>query len=59
GLTPEMAQQVEAQEATQIPLGRRGEPGDIVPWILQLGSIENRWLTGQILTIDGGWSQRS
>jgi NAD(P)-dependent dehydrogenase (short-subunit alcohol dehydrogenase family) len=58
GLTPEMAQQVEAQEATQIPLGRRGEPGDIVPWILQLGSIENRWLTGQILTIDGGWSQR-
>jgi len=58
GLTPEMAQQVEAQEAAQIPLGRRGEPGDIVPWILQLGSIENRWLTGQILTIDGGWSQR-
>ena len=59
GLPKEMAEQIEAQEAAQIPLGRRGVTQDIVPWILRLGSSENEWLTGQILTIDGGWSLRS
>lgn len=58
GLPEEMAQQIEAQEAAQVPLGRRGVTADIVPWILSLGSAENEWLTGQILTIDGGWSLR-
>ncbi|SDQ31941.1 SDR family oxidoreductase [Pseudovibrio sp. Tun.PSC04-5.I4] len=56
GLPAEMAKQIEAQEAAQVPLGRRGRTDDIVPWILRLGSSENEWLTGQVLTIDGGWS---
>ncbi|WP_282095633.1 SDR family NAD(P)-dependent oxidoreductase [Epibacterium ulvae] len=59
GIPAEMAQQIEAQEAEQVPLGRRGVTDDIVPWILHLGSPENEWLTGQVLTIDGGWSLRS
>ncbi len=59
GLSEEMAQQIEEQEAAQVPLGRRGVTADIVPWILRLGSSENEWLTGQVLTIDGGWSLRS
>jgi NAD(P)-dependent dehydrogenase (short-subunit alcohol dehydrogenase family) len=59
GLPDEMAQQIEAQEAAQVPLGRRGVPGDIVPWILRLGGSDNEWLTGQILTIDGGWTLRT
>ena len=59
GLPQEMAQQIEAQEAEQVPLGRRGVTGDIVPWILHLGEASNEWLTGQIITIDGGWSQRA
>lgn len=59
GLPKEMAKQIEEQEAAQIPLGRRGTTDDIVPWILRLGNSENEWLTGQILTIDGGWSLRS
>ncbi len=59
GLPAEMAEQVEQQEAAQIPLGRRGTTDDIVPWILHLGSPNNQWMTGQILTIDGGWSQRT
>ena len=58
GLPEEMAQQIEAQEAAQVPLGRRGETADIVPWVLRLGSPENTWLTGQVLTVDGGWSLR-
>lgn len=59
GLPDEMAQQIEQQETAQVPLGRRGVPADIVPWILRLGSSENAWLTGQVLTVDGGWSLRS
>ncbi|SMX30198.1 General stress protein 39 [Pelagimonas phthalicica] len=58
GLPAEMAAQIEAQEAKQIPLGRRGVTEDIVPWVLRLGSAENAWLTGQILTVDGGWTLR-
>jgi NAD(P)-dependent dehydrogenase (short-subunit alcohol dehydrogenase family) len=58
GLPEEMAEQIEAQEAAQVPLGRRGVTADIVPWILHLGSAENEWATGQVLTIDGGWSLR-
>ena len=58
GLPADMAAQVEAQETAQVPLGRRGEPEDIVPWILQLGHSSNAWMTGQVLTVDGGWSLR-
>lgn len=58
GLSEEQAQQIEQQEAAQVPLGRRGVTADIVPWILHLGSSENEWLTGQVLTVDGGWSLR-
>ena len=58
GLSDDLAAQIEAQEAAQIPLGRRGVTEDIVPWILRLGASENAWMTGQILTIDGGWTLR-
>ncbi len=58
GLSEEMAEQIEKQEEAQVPLGRRGMTSDIVPWILRLGSAENEWLTGQVLTVDGGWSLR-
>ena len=59
GLPEETAQQIEDQEAAQIPLGRRGLTSDIVPWILRLGSPDNEWMTGQVLTIDGGWTLRT
>ena len=59
GLSDNMAQQIEEQETAQIPLGRRGVTDDIVPWILRLGSSNNEWLTGQVLTIDGGWALRT
>ena len=59
GLPAEMARQIEAQEAAQVPLGRRGVPADIAHWVLRLGGSENEWLTGQVLTVDGGWALRS
>lgn len=58
GLPEEIARSIEAKEAAQVPLGRRGTPADVVDWIIRLGSAGNEWLTGQVVTVDGGWSIR-
>ena len=39
----------------QIPLGRLGQPEDIVGAILFLASDESRWVTGSTVTVDGGY----
>ena len=36
------------------PLGRIGEPEDIAPAALFLASDDAAWITGQVLTVDGG-----
>jgi len=41
---------------TQIPLGRMGDPQDLVGAILFLASDESRWATGSTVTVDGGWN---
>ncbi|MFN0060146.1 MAG: SDR family NAD(P)-dependent oxidoreductase [Planctomycetota bacterium] len=38
------------------PLGRLGEPGDIASAICWLLSPEQKWVTGQVLHVDGGMS---
>ena len=39
---------------TYFPLGRSGEPSDISGIVAFLASAESTWMTGQIVTIDGG-----
>lgn len=39
-----------------IPLGRRGEPEDVAGAVLFLLSDLSRWITGQVLVVDGGVS---
>jgi len=39
---------------SQIPLGRVGEPSDIGGTALFLTSNEGKWITGQIIVLDGG-----
>ena len=39
-----------------VPLGRVGEPGDIARMALPLLSPQNDWITGAIVTVDGGSS---
>lgn len=39
----------------QTPLGFVGEPDDIASAAVYLGSDESRFVTGQMLTVDGGW----
>jgi NAD(P)-dependent dehydrogenase (short-subunit alcohol dehydrogenase family) len=40
----------------RIPLGRFGEPGEVVPAVLFLASPMSRYMTGSCLTVDGGWT---
>jgi len=39
----------------QIPLGRLGDPQDLVGAILFLASDESGWVTGSTVTVDGGY----
>jgi NAD(P)-dependent dehydrogenase (short-subunit alcohol dehydrogenase family) len=38
------------------PLGRLGEPGDVAGAIAFLASDEARWITGQVLSVNGGYA---
>jgi 3-oxoacyl-[acyl-carrier protein] reductase len=38
----------------QTPIGRLGTPGDIAPAVVFLASLEAGFITGQVLTVDGG-----
>src|ERR671918_3091416 len=57
GLTPEQAEQAAAQFASQIPLGRRGQPEEIAAVVVFLASDESSFITGVDLAVDGGMAQ--
>ena len=40
-----------------IPLGRMAEPGEIAEVVYFLGSEQNSYLTGQKITVDGGYTE--
>jgi glucose 1-dehydrogenase len=58
GLTRASYEDPERRRATiaQIPLGRMGDPQDLVGAILFLASDESLWATGSTVTVDGGWN---
>lgn len=41
---------------TQVPLGRLGEPDEIADAVLFIASDKARFITGQVLCVDGGYS---
>jgi 2-deoxy-D-gluconate 3-dehydrogenase len=41
-----------------IPLGRVGQPEDVVGAVLFLASDAARFITGDSLKVDGGWTAR-
>ena len=57
GLTSEQAEEAAAQFASQIPMGRRGEPDEIAAAVLFLASNESSFVTGVDLAVDGGLAQ--
>ena len=58
GLTRASYTDPEARRATEalIPLGRLGQPDDLVGAVLFLASDESRWATGSTVTVDGGYN---
>lgn len=54
GLSGGAVDKIKQEETARIPLGRRGKPEDIAAWIVHLADPASTWLTGQILTVDGG-----
>lgn len=54
GLSAEQAEAVKQEERGKIPLARRGDPDEIADWIVQFASPASRWVTGQVLAVDGG-----
>lgn len=53
-MTDELAEDVQEEVKGNIPLGFFGETSDIANAVLFLASPEARYITGQVLTVDGG-----
>jgi NAD(P)-dependent dehydrogenase (short-subunit alcohol dehydrogenase family) len=47
-------EQIKQDEIARIPLGRRGTPQEVAAWIVHLAEPAATWITGQVLTGDGG-----
>lgn len=54
GLSPDQVAEIKAAEAARIPMGRRGEPEELAEWIVRMADPRSAWMTGQVLTVDGG-----
>nr|WP_246148804.1 SDR family oxidoreductase [Nonomuraea turkmeniaca] len=54
GLPDVVVEQIKQDEIGRIPLGRRGTPEEVATWIVHLADPTATWITGQVLTIDGG-----
>ncbi|WP_219509466.1 SDR family NAD(P)-dependent oxidoreductase [Nonomuraea ceibae] len=54
GLPDDVVEQIKRDEAARIPLGRRGAPEEVAAWIVHLATPATAWVTGQVITVDGG-----
>jgi NAD(P)-dependent dehydrogenase (short-subunit alcohol dehydrogenase family) len=56
GLPPAVVASLAESIPKSLPLPRFGEPTDVARWILNLADPTATWVTGQIVSIDGGMS---
>ncbi|MGA4844654.1 SDR family NAD(P)-dependent oxidoreductase [Streptomyces sp. G45] len=54
GLPPEDVRRVRAAERERVPTGRVAVPEDIADWIVRVADPRGAFVTGQVLTVDGG-----
>jgi NAD(P)-dependent dehydrogenase (short-subunit alcohol dehydrogenase family) len=55
-IEPSRLEQARAERVARHPIGRLGVPSDIVPAVRFLATDDASWVTGSILTIDGGYT---
>jgi len=53
-MTDKLSDEVKAEYAKAIPLGRMGAPGDVANTVLYLASDLSSYVTGQVIRVDGG-----
>ncbi len=53
-MTEKLSQEVIETYKNAIPLGRMGDPEDVAKAVLFLSSDQSSYMTGQIITVDGG-----
>ncbi len=53
-MTEQLSQEIKDGVAKQIPMQKFGEPEDIAAAVVFLASAEGKYITGQVLTVDGG-----
>ncbi len=53
-MTAALGEEVLAQVKSEIPLGRLGDPQDVADAVLFLASEAASFITGHVLTVDGG-----
>jgi NAD(P)-dependent dehydrogenase (short-subunit alcohol dehydrogenase family) len=56
GLPPDQVAAVKADFLKQVPLGRLASTEEVARWIVALADPSVTWLTGQVLSVDGGMS---
>ena len=56
----DMSENLDAEEidrrTERIALGRMGEPDDVADVVTFLCSGQTRYITGQVISVDGGWA---
>lgn len=58
GATTGMSEDVKAGTIASIPWKEMGKPDDIAHAVVFLASAQANYITGQVLTVDGGWTLR-
>ena len=54
GLSPDEIAQLDKANADRIPMGRIASPDEVATWVLRLADPTVSFVTGQVLTVDGG-----
>ena len=53
-MTAKLGAEMREKYASQIPLGRLGQPEDVAKLVAFLASDDAKYITGQIIGVDGG-----
>jgi NAD(P)-dependent dehydrogenase (short-subunit alcohol dehydrogenase family) len=52
---PEVLERFDSELRRRIPMGRRGTPDELVGLVVYLASDASSYMTGQVISHDGGW----